>query len=83
MRVVGNEPLPLATNEPTVANLEAADRFMATLRELSGGNRPYFPKGVHRYCSREEADAAVLAAVAREMANLMIEREHAAGKIRA
>ena len=56
---------------------------MAMLRGLSGGHRPYFPKGIHRYRSHEDADAAVLAAVARDMAKLMIEREHAAGKVRA
>ena len=83
MRVIGKEPLIPGNNQPTLANLEAADRFMAMLRGLSGGHRPYFPKGIHRYRSHEDADAAVLAAVARDMAKLMIERENAAGKVRA
>ncbi|MBL8485889.1 MAG: hypothetical protein JNK22_02125 [Rhodocyclaceae bacterium] len=83
MRVVGKEPLPPASNQPTAANLEAADLFMAQLRGLCGGPRRYFPKGVYRYRSHEEADLAVLAFVARDMANLMIEREHGAGKVRA
>lgn len=82
MRIVGKQVLPPATNEPTVANLVAADRFMAGLRRLCGGQRHFFPKGVHRYRTHEEADAALLDAVARDMAELMIERERGAGKVR-
>ena len=82
MRIVGKEVRPPASNEPSAANLEAADRFMAMLRGLCGGPRHYFPKGVFRYRSHEEADAALLDAVARDMAQLALERERGAGKIR-
>lgn len=82
MRIVGKETPPPSTNEPTVANLVAADGFMSMLRGLCGGPRHYFPKGVYRYTSHEEADAAVLDAVARDMAELACEREREARKIR-
>jgi len=78
MRIVGKDLLPPATNEPTAANLVAADRFMAGLRLLCGGQRHFFPKGVHRYYTHEEADAALLDAVARDMVELMVEREREA-----
>jgi hypothetical protein len=57
-----------------VANLWAAERLMASLRRLVGGGRHFFPKGVHRYRSHEEADAAWLTAVAADMAELDRER---------
>ncbi len=82
MRIVGREIPPAISNEPSVANLVVADRFMAMLRGLAGGPRHYFPKGVYRYASHEEADEALIDAVARDMAQLAHERTHGAGKVR-
>lgn len=80
MRVLGKEKLFAATSEASYANLVAADRFMSMLHGLTGGMRHYFPKGVYRYRSHEEADAALLDAVARDMAQLENERR-GTGKI--
>ena len=80
MRVVGKEKLFAATNEASYENLVAADRFMSMMRGLMGGMRHFFPKGVYRYRCHEEADAAWLDAVARDMAELENERR-GTGKI--
>lgn len=82
MRIVGKERPLVVTNEPTVANLLAAESFMAMLRGMCGGPRHYFPKGIHRYASHEAADEALLNAVARDMAELACERKRGAGKVR-
>lgn len=82
MRVVGKERVLPATNQPSLANLVAADRFMASLRGMCGRERRHFPQGVYCYHSHDAADAALLEAVARDMARLMIERERGSGKVR-
>ncbi len=77
MRVVGHPKLnPVCLS---VENLRALDRHMESLQRLSGGVRHFFPKGVYRYRGHDEADAAWLAAVARDMAELARARDRGAG----
>lgn len=80
MRILGKERTFAATSEASYANLVAADRFMSMMRGLAGGMRHFFPKGVYRYRSHEEADAAWIDAVARDMAELEKERWRESGK---
>jgi hypothetical protein len=82
MRVVGKEKSLAVTGEPSFANLVAADHFMTMLRGLAGGMRYFYPRGVYRYPSHEEADAAWVDAVAHDMALLEEERQDGTGKIR-
>lgn len=79
MRVVGKEKAFSVSPEASYANLRAADSFMSMLRGLAGGMRHFFPKGVYRYRSHEEADAAWVDAVARDMAELERERRRGIG----
>lgn len=76
MRIVGKTPLDPGIGRLDVENLLALDRLMHSLRHLGGGPRHFFPKGVYRYRTHEEADAAWRLAVARDMAELMAERDH-------
>lgn len=80
MKIVGKEKLFAAASEASYANLLAVDRFMSMTRGLMGGMRHFFPKGIYRYRSYEEADAAWLNAVARDMVELENERR-GTGKI--
>lgn len=80
MRIVGKERLFAATREASYENLVAADRFMSMMRGLVGGMRHFFPKGVYRYRDHDEADAALLDAVVRDMVELEKER-HGSGKL--
>lgn len=81
MRVVGRWPEQQRMSELSVANLWAAERLMASLRGLVGGGRHFFPKGVHRYRSHDDADAAWLSAVAADMAELDRERRNGPGEV--
>lgn len=73
MRVVGQVKEIVARLSSD--NLVALDRQRESLQCLSGGVRRFFPVGVYRYRSHEEADAAWVAAIAGDMAELARSRD--------
>ena len=73
MRVVGQVKEIVA--RLSVDNLAALDRQQESLQRLSGGARRFFPVGVYRYRNHEEADAAWVAAIAGDMAELARSRD--------
>lgn len=79
MKTIGNKSLNPGIAKLSVENLRALERHMNSLHRLTDGVRHFFPKGIHRYKSHEEAEAAWLLAVARDMAELVDERDHGTG----
>lgn len=75
MRQVGNRVEPSLSAEVSGSALASNIAFSADLTQLAGG-RVFFPKGVFRYKSHDEANAHQLECLAEGMAKLAMERRH-------
>jgi hypothetical protein len=73
MRQVGKRVEPTMTAEVSGPALAANIAFSADLTQLAGG-RVFFPKGVFRYKSHDEANAHQAECLAEGMALLAMER---------
>lgn len=77
MRVVGNRPQYDIALDASAERLAAGARWNDAMNATFGHSAiGVFPKGVYRYCSHEEADAARLAAIAARMARIALARRH-------
>lgn len=77
MRVVGKRPQYDITFNASAEKLAAGARWNDAMGAAFG--QPgvgVFPKGVYRYRSHEEADAARLDAIAARMARIALARRH-------
>lgn len=75
MRQVGKRIEPVMTAEVSGSALAANIAFSADLSQFAGG-RVFFPKGVFRYKSHDEANAHQSDCLAEGMAQLAMERRH-------
>lgn len=75
MRQVGKRVEPAISTEVSGSALAANIAFSADLTQLAGG-RVFFPKGVFRYKSHDEANAHQSECLAEGMAQLAMERRH-------
>lgn len=73
MRQVGKRIEPTITEEVSGLALASNIAFSADLTQLAGG-RVFFPKGVFRYKSHDEANAHQADCLAEGMAKLAMER---------
>ena len=73
MRQVGNRVEPPLLGVPSGASLADGITFSASIAQLAGG-RVFFPKGVFRYKSHEEANQHQASCLAEGMAKLAKER---------
>jgi len=75
IRQVGKRVEAAASSQPSGAALEAGLSFSAGLSLFAAG-RTFFPKGVFRYKSHEEANQHAAECLANGMAALAKERRH-------
>ncbi len=56
MKTIGHRKIRPINNVATAASLLEGARFNDALHNLPTGNTTYFPKGIYRYSSHEEAN---------------------------
>ena len=77
MRIVGKRVQNEISFDASAEKLMAGARWNDAMQQAFGATQPgIFPKGVFRYRSHEEADEALLDALAKRMATIAMTRRH-------
>jgi len=77
MRTVGNREQDDISFDASAEKLLSGSRWNDAMQQAFGASQPgIFPKGVFRYRSHEEADEALLDALAKRMATIALARRH-------
>ena len=77
MRVVGKQKQYDITFDASAESLANGARWNDAMHKTFGAGQPgVFPKGVYRYRSHDEADAAWMDALVNRMATLAVSRRH-------
>jgi hypothetical protein len=77
MRTVGNRVQGDISFDASAEKLLSGSRWNDAMQKVFGACQPgIFPKGVFQYRSHEEADEALLDALAKRMATIALTRRH-------